>query len=149
MNFKKNLLVLSVVALTSANAQAGFSLIDGKTRPPADVTNSASVAPSAQSGMTGKFTVTTCKGGCAMKPNEGATPREIGEAIFKLPVKASVKALDLNVMRSMKSVLIVTDGSSAGQKKAASIKELIGKTKEVSIKPKGAASGFVMIHEGN
>lgn len=152
MNRKKTLLV-AVVALVSMNAHAGFFLVDGKSRgegavPDAPVqTKPALVEPKKK--MLGSFTVTRCDAPCGMPvvKEVAAPPAAIEKTRFKLPVKSSIKATDLAVMREMGRVSIVADGSKAGLKKALAIKELIGKD-GVSIKPDGAASGFVLIREG-
>lgn len=152
MNRKKTLLV-AVVALVSMNAHAGFFLVDGKSRGEGAVPEAQSqvkpVAPEPKKKMLGSFTVTRCDAPCGapVVKEVAAPPAAVEKTRFKLPLKSSIKAADLAVMREMSSVLIVADGSKVGLKKASAIKELIGKD-GVSIKPDGAALGFVLIREG-
>lgn len=153
MNRKKTLLV-AVVALVSMNAHAGFFLVDGKSRgegaAPDATTQPKAAAVEPKKKMLGSFTVTRCDAPCGVpivKEVTAPPAAAVEKTRFKLPLKSSIKAADLAVMREMASVSIVADGSKAGLKKASAIKELIGKD-GVSIKPDGAASGFVLIREG-
>lgn len=146
---RKNTLLVAVVALVSMNAHAGFFLVDGKSRGDGAVPESQGqtkpVVPEPKKKMLGSFTVTRCDAPCGLPVVKEAPAIE--KPRFKLPLKSSIKAADLAVMREMGSVSIVADGSKAGLKKASAIKELIGRD-GVSIKPDGAASGFVLIREG-
>lgn len=150
---RKNTLLVAVVALVSMNAHAGFFLVDGKSRgevPTPEAQSPAKpVVPEPKKKMLGSFTVTRCDAPCGVPvvKEVSAQPAAVEKPRFKLPLKSSIKASDLAVMREMTGVSIVADGSKAGLKKAAAIKELIGKD-GVSIKPDGAASGFVLIREG-
>ena len=147
MNRKTALCVVAAM-IAAANAHAGFFLVDGKTRgkdvapvvepsPVAAPTKSVVAQPQApaKAGITGRFVVTRCDEPCRRAE------------LFKWKIGASVKTKDLGVMRGMTRVLIVADGSKAGNKKAAVIKELIGK-EGVAIQPAGADAGYILIREG-
>lgn len=148
MNRGKTISMAIAALFVASTANAGFFLVDGKTRGAAVkesmgearlIPGEAKDAPPRK--VSGKFAFSRCETDCS-------APVAKPVALLRIPVNASVKAADLAKMKEMKRVLIQTDGTEQGRDKAVAIKDLIGKG-SVLINAEGKEPGYLLIREGD